>query len=74
MELIARRTIMELEGEEGFKHIEEYSDGKTERGKKLRDVICNQLHLSTLDFQSIKGIIEAIGIDRDKLCRTGEED
>lgn len=77
MELIARRTIMELEGEEGFKHIEEYSDGKTERGKKLRKVICDQLHLSTLDFQSINGIIEAIGIDRDKLCTycwTGEED
>ena len=77
MELIARKTIIELEGEEGLKHIEEYSDGTTERGKKLRQIICDQLHLSTLDFQSIKGIIEAIGIDRDKLCTycwTGEED
>ena len=34
MELITRQTIMELEGEEGFKYIEEYSDGSTERGKK----------------------------------------
>ncbi|MBQ8409926.1 MAG: amidophosphoribosyltransferase [Clostridia bacterium] len=77
MELIARKTIIELEGEEGLRHIEEYSDGTTERGKKLRQTICDQLHLSTLDFQSIKGIIEAIGIDRDKLCTycwTGEED
>ena len=77
MELIARKTIIELEGEEGFKHIEEYSDGTTERGKNLRATMCKQLHLSTLDFQSIKGIVEAIGIDRDKLCTycwTGEED
>ncbi|MBQ5778133.1 MAG: amidophosphoribosyltransferase, partial [Oscillospiraceae bacterium] len=36
MELIARRVIMELEGEEGFNHIEEYSDPATERGKNLR--------------------------------------
>ena len=36
MELIARRTVMELEGEEGLLHLEEYSDGKTERGKKLQ--------------------------------------
>ena len=34
MELIARRVIMELEGEEGFHHLEEYSDSTTERGKK----------------------------------------
>ena len=77
MELIARKTIMELEGEEGLKHVEEYSDGSTERGKKLREKICSQLHLSSLDFQSIKGIIEAIGLDRDQLCTycwTGEED
>ena len=29
MELIARKIIMELEGEEGFKYIEEYSNSKT---------------------------------------------
>ena len=62
MELIARRTIVDLEGEEGLKHVEEYSDGTTERGKRLRQIICDQLHLSTLDFQSIKGIVEAIGL------------
>ena len=58
-------------------HVEEYSDGTTERGKKLRKTICDQLHLSTLDFQSIRGIIEAIGIGRENLCTycwTGEED
>ena len=68
MDLIARRVIMELEGEEGFEHIEEYSDGTTERGKNLRRVICEQMHLSSLEFQSLNGVIEAIGLDPCELC------
>ena len=68
MELIARRVIMELEGEEGFEHIREYSDGSTERGKKLRQAICDKLKFASLDFQSIDGIIEAIGMDKCDLC------
>ena len=68
MELITRKTIMELEGEEGFKHIEEYSDGTTERGKNLRKAICEKLHFKSLEFQSIDGIVKAIGIDKCKLC------
>ena len=76
MELIARRTVMELEGEEGLKHIEEYSDGNTERGKKLRQAICEKFKFASLDFQSLEGIVEAIGLDRCKLCTycwSGEE-
>lgn len=68
MELIARRVIMELEGEEGFNYIDEYIDGSTERGKKLRSTICEQLHFASLDFQSLDGVIEAIGLDPCDLC------
>ena len=68
MELIARRVIAELEGEEGFKHIDEYSDGSTERGKRLREVISNKFNFASLEFQTLDGIVEAIGIDRCKLC------
>lgn len=68
MELIARKTVMELEGEEGFEHLEEYSDGSTERGKKLRESISKSFGFASLDFQSLEGIIKAIGIDRCKLC------
>ena len=68
MELIARRIIMELEGEEGFKHIEEYSDSSTERGKNLRKTICDKFNFASLEFQSLEGVIKAIGIDRSKLC------
>lgn len=68
MELITRRTIMELEGEKGFSHLEEYSDSSTERGKKLRRAICENLHFASLEFQSLEGIVKAIGLDECKLC------
>lgn len=67
-DLIARRTILELEGEEGLKHIEEYSDSSTERGKNLREAIAKQLNFKSLEFQSIEGAIEAIGLEPCKLC------
>ena len=68
MELIARRVIDELEGEKGLDHAEEYSDFRTERGKALRKAICDKLQFDSLDFQSLDGIIEAIGIEPCKLC------
>ncbi len=68
MELIGRRTIVELEGEEGLQHIDEYCDSNTERGKKLRQAICDKFHFTSLEFQSLDGIIEAIGLEPCKLC------
>ncbi len=68
MELIARRVIDELEGEKGLDHAEEYSDFRTERGKALRKAICDKLQFDSLDFQSLDGITEAIGIEPSKLC------
>ncbi len=68
MELITRRTIVELEGEEGLNYLDEYADANTERGKKMREAICKKMHFSTLEFQTLDGLIEAIGIDKCKLC------
>ncbi len=68
MDLIARQVIKELEGDEGFSHIDEYTDGETERGKNLRRAICEKLKFASLEFQSIDNIAKAIGIDRSELC------
>ncbi len=68
MELIARRIIFELEGDEGKKHIDEYIDNKTERGKKLRNAIADKFNFASLEFQTLDGIIEAIGLPEDCLC------
>ena len=68
MDLISRRVIMELEGEEGLKHIDEYADGNTERGKAMRKTICDKFKFASLGFQTIDGVIKAIGIEPCKLC------
>ena len=67
-DLIARRVIFELEGEEGDKHIAEYSDPNTERGKRLREEIAKKWNFASLEFQSLEGVCEAIGLDQSKLC------
>ena len=68
MDLITRRVIVELEGEEGLKHIEEYANGDTERGKAMRKMICEKFKFASLGFQTLDGVISAIGIDECKLC------
>ena len=68
MDLIARRVIVELEGEEGLKHLDEYSDGSTQRGQNLRRAICAKFNFSSLEFQTLEGVIAAIGLPECELC------
>ena len=68
MDLISRRVIVELEGKEGLKYIEEYADGNTERGKAMRKAICDKFKFASLGFQTVDGVVNAIGIDKCKLC------
>ncbi|MBQ7295616.1 MAG: amidophosphoribosyltransferase [Clostridia bacterium] len=67
-DLIARRTIHELEGEEGDKYIDEYSDASTERGQALLNAICKKLGFASLGYQSLSGLIEAIGLPEECVC------
>ena len=76
MELLTRRTIMELEGEEGMEHLDEYADTTCERGQCMLKQICQKLGFDSLNYQSLDGLLEAIGLDKDKVCTycwTGKE-
>lgn len=76
LDLIARRIIDELEGADGVKYISEYSDGTTQRGKRLREEICRRLKLTSLEFQSFEGTVKAVGLPGCNLCSycwTGKE-
>ena len=76
LELLARRTVQKLEGEQGQKHLDEYADPHTERGQCMLKAICESLGFDSLGYQTIDGLLEAIGIDRDKVCTycwTGRE-
>ncbi len=76
MELLSRRTIQALEGEEGQNHLAEYADAATERGQCMLRTICEEMGFDSLGYQSLDGLLEAIGIDRNNICTycwTGEE-
>jgi amidophosphoribosyltransferase len=68
MELLARKVVHDLEGKEGQKHLDEYADSSTQRGKCLLSTICEEMGFDSLGYQSLDGLLEAIGLDRDKVC------
>lgn len=68
MDLIARRVVRDLEGEEGDKHLNEYGDATTERGQCMLKAICEEMGFDSLEYQSLPGMLEAIGIDPQKVC------
>ena len=70
MELIARRTIAELEGtgEVSEDILKEYCDPDSERYQKMTDAICKKLNFTSLRYHRLDDMIAAVGIDADKLC------
>ena len=68
MELITRRVIAELEGEGALDHLDEYCDDKTERYQKMVQKIGEKLDFTTLRYQTLDGMLEAIGLPRDQVC------
>ena len=68
MELLARKTIHNLEGLEGMKHLDEYTDSSTHRGQCMLKSICEEMGFDSLGYQSLDGLLEAIGLDKDKVC------
>ena len=76
MELLTRKTIQRLEGEEGLRHLDEYADRDTKRGQCMLKTICQEMGFDSLEYQSLDGMLEAIGLDREKVCTycwTGKE-
>lgn len=67
-ELLARMVVQELEGDEGQKHLDEYADAHTERGQCMLKRICEKFGFDSLGYQSLDGLLEAIGLDKDKVC------
>lgn len=69
MELITRRVIKKLEGgEPNEATLREYIDPDSEKYQKMIDEICKQLHFTSLRYHRLDDMIDAVGIDADKLC------
>ena len=76
MDLLSHTVIEELEGEEGFRHLEEYCDARSGRYERMVDGMRRRLRMTTLRFQTLEGMLEAIGLDPDDICTycwTGKE-
>lgn len=69
MELITRRVIKELESRDPDDDtLREYADPDSEKYKKMVDEICRQLHFTTLRYNRLDDLIDAVGIGEEKLC------
>lgn len=66
-ELAARKAIKALEGTD-VEDVSEYIDPTTEKHKKMVDWIRRDLALTTLRYQSVEDMVEAIGLPKNKLC------
>lgn len=67
LELIARRVIKRLEGDDE-KNLELYHQTDSPQYKKLVDEIRKELNITTLQFNSLENLIEAIGLPKEQLC------
>lgn len=66
---ITRRIIREREGEDvSPETLADYADPDSTNYKEMVATICQNLHFTSLQYQRLDDLIEAIGIDPDKIC------
>ncbi|PWM31648.1 MAG: amidophosphoribosyltransferase [Clostridiales bacterium] len=68
MDLITRRIIAEMEGSDKYPNLEVYANPDTAEYQEMISRICKQLNFTSLRYHRLDDMIEAVGIDRDKLC------
>lgn len=66
-ELAARKAIRALEGKD-LEDVREYIDPRSKKYQKMVEWIGKELGVTTLRYQSIDDMVEAIGLPREKLC------
>lgn len=67
LELLARRVIKRLEGDDG-KNLDLYKKTDTPEYKRLVDEIRKGLNITTLQFNSLENLVDAIGLPKKDLC------
>jgi amidophosphoribosyltransferase len=66
-ELAARKAIRALEGKD-LEDVQEYIDHRSKKYQKMVDWIEKELGVTSLRYQRIDDMVEAIGLPREKLC------
>jgi len=67
MDLVARRAIKDLEGKEPDS-IDEYCDPNTEKYGCMVEWIRKHLKFTSLKYQALNDMLDAIGLPHDKVC------
>ena len=67
MELITRRIIEKFEGDAN-KNLDKYATTDSPEYKRMVDAIAQELGLTTLKFNTIEQLIEAIGLPKCQVC------
>ncbi len=66
-ELAARKAIRSLEKKD-TENVSEYIDHKSEKYKKMVEWIAKDIDVTTLRYQTVDDMVEAIGLPKEKLC------
>ena len=67
LELITRRIIKELEGDENA-NLEKYAQTDSPEYKKLVEIMRSRFGFESLKFSKLENLVEAIGLPKCKLC------
>ena len=68
LELIARRTIAELEGGDDKKDLDLYGKTNTPQYKNMVECIRKKLNITSLQFNTMEDMVSAINLPKEKLC------
>lgn len=67
LDLAGRKAIREIEGREDL-NLEEYATAGSEKNLLMIDKIRRRLKLTTLSYQKLDDLVEAIGLPKERLC------
>lgn len=68
MELITRRIIKEMEGDSAKVDLSTYVDPDSDNYKEMLERIRQKLNFTSLAFNRLDDMIEAVGLPKEKLC------
>jgi amidophosphoribosyltransferase len=68
LDLAGRRSISELVGHREDVPLEDYSDHTSDKYNAMVERIRNHLNLTTLKYQTLPNMVEALGMPKDDVC------
>ncbi len=68
MDLITRRIIRRMEGEQAENMLQEYTNPDSERYQQMVEAVGREMNFSSLRYHRLDDMIKSVGIDASKLC------